>query len=170
MSPVYPSLGVEVLPARPEHLVPVAERMRPEDALEVRLASGHEPLQALEASLAVSRDLRGEVRAWTILHHGRPEALFGVGRASLLSDVGVPWMLGTEEISRGGADGLAIPFARHCAAYVAEMERGFARLENYVHTDNRFSIRWLKWLGFSFDPPAPYGLHRALFRRFWKDV
>ncbi len=43
----------------------------------------------------------------------------------------------------------------------------FPHLQNYVDARNEISIRWLKWLGFRFDPkPVPYGIWGLPFLRF----
>jgi RimJ/RimL family protein N-acetyltransferase len=44
----------------------------------------------------------------------------------------------------------------------------FGRLENYVHAENKASVRWLKWLGFTMDEAAPYGPRGENFIHFYK--
>jgi hypothetical protein len=43
----------------------------------------------------------------------------------------------------------------------------YPHLENYVDVRNELSIKWLRWLGFQFDPqPIPYGVWEMPFFRF----
>jgi hypothetical protein len=39
-------------------------------------------------------------------------------------------------------------------------------LENWVDARNVTSIKWLKWCGFDFDDPAPFGVEQLMFHRF----
>ena len=95
--------------------------------------------------------------------------LFGVAPLSLMSDTGVPWMLATRDWDAFMDAGLNLIFARRCRACLAEMGRDFARLENRVHAANRRAARWLAWMGFRLDPPAPWGVRKEMFMRFWKE-
>lgn len=46
-------------------------------------------------------------------------------------------------------------FLRYCPHFVDAMQSAFPRLENFVHVENRLSIRWLKHLGFTVDEEMP---------------
>ncbi len=147
----------EVLPAAPEHIPAIAANMREADRREVWAAHRHTPLEALEGSLA-----RAEL-AWTCFVHGRPAFMWGVcRRGSMISETGSPWLLGTPAIVR-----VRLEFLRQSPAYVARMQERFPRLENHVHAENRLSIRWLTWCGFTVDdvPESINGENFFLFRR-----
>lgn len=117
-----------------------------------------------DADKAIQIGLDTSLHSWVGLIKGIPFCCFGVASASLLSTSGVPWMLGTDEIARWGATYLVLKNSKY---YVDKMLKPFDNLENWVDIRNEISIRWLKWCGFSFDGPVPYGIHRGLFQRFY---
>ena len=85
----------------------------------------------------------------------------GAARRSLLSDAGIPWMLGTHELDRHGR-----LFMLHGQRCVNELLEHFGRLENYVDARNHKSIRWLRRMGFQIHDPVPYGYAGLPFHRF----
>ncbi|MDR2488772.1 MAG: hypothetical protein LBD42_04695 [Desulfovibrio sp.] len=131
----------KIVPALPEHIPAIAARMREEDRREVWASHRHTPGQALENGLA-----RSEL-AWTCFVHGKPAFMWGAARqGSLISRTGAPWLLGTEGIYMVRRE-----FLKQSRAYVELMQKRFPRLENFVHAENRLSIRWLQWCGFVLD-------------------
>lgn len=133
----------------------IAENMRDADAKEVLSTRGYTPLGALKASINLSGYHK-------VVHFDDvPTAVFGVTFRTVLKHSGSPWLLGTDNLFN---------YKRELLYYspivIEEMMRVCERLENYVHVDNNQSIRWLKWLGFSFDDPAPYGVAGDNFQRF----
>lgn len=132
----------------------VAENLRDADTIELRLAQTHEPAEAVRLGAAMS--------IWTrvLCLDGRPAALYGVAPMDL-PDCGSPWMLATDDIGR-----ISHAFLVASRGEAERMCRQFRFLFNQVHRDNRTSIKWLLWLGFSIDynPSGPYGQ----FFSFWK--
>jgi hypothetical protein len=59
-----------------------------------------------------------------------------------------------------------VPVLRYSQRYLALARAPFARLSNYVDARNHISRRWLAWLGFTLEPPAPYGVARLPFHKF----
>jgi hypothetical protein len=91
---------------------------------------------------------------------GVPEMLFGICRRSQLSDVGVPWLLGTDVVDRH-------QFAfRRSREYFRRFERAFPVMENHALAENFITLRWLQWLGFDMSEPQPYGVFGVPFVRF----
>ena len=131
----------------------VAAGMREIDRKELDFAGGWEPLEALQHSFETSEYCR------CIELDGRPVALFGV-----LSRKGLIWLLGTKDLVR-----MKKSFVENSIKYVNEGFKYADCLENYVWIENKLSIRWLKWCGFKFDEPRPYGLKKALFLHFYKE-
>jgi len=87
--------------------------------------------------------------------------IFGVAPASLLGSVGVPWMIGTQEI-----DSHAKAFLRRNKAYVERMSELYNYLVNFVDARNTRAIGWLKWLGFTILEAQPHGPDGLPFHRF----
>lgn len=95
---------------------------------------------------------------------GQPICIYGVYPSDAINHTGVPWLLGTKFL-----DKYASIFLKNCRAQVDEMMANYDRLENYVDERNTAAKKWLKWLGFEFDEPVPYGPFNLPFRRFWKE-
>ena len=69
-------------------------------------------------------------------------------------DVGVVWMLCTDDI------------VNHKICLLRELKKEFKKydekfwfLYNFIYSKNVFAKNWLKWMGFKFDIPKPYGLN-----------
>jgi len=131
----------------------LAPRLRDIDKREVWATSHLTPLEALLQGVDTPR------WCWTGLRDGVPVCIFGVSALSLLDGTGVPWLLGTE--------GLDAKFLIKGKAIVRLLQKEFPNMVNYVHVDNKKSIRWLKWVGFTIDSPAPFGKEGEMFHRFW---
>jgi len=114
----------------------VAAHMRQADVDEVR-AAGWDPLPALQDGAANSMLL------WTAKDGNTPVAILGMGAPSLLGDVGVPWFLGTDQVHKHRR-----AFVRTAPTYLRQMLAFYPRLMNYVHTENRQAILWLRKTGF----------------------
>lgn len=133
----------------------VAKWIRYADALECALLANLTPEEALDLSI------HRAVACWTAELDGEPVCIFGINRRSQSSDVGVPWLLGTDRVCD-----IRAQFARISVEYRDRFRRAFPKMENYVHVDNQASIDWLRWLGFAMDDPAPRGFAGEPFIRF----
>ena len=149
----------EIVNADSAHIPAIAANMREADRREVWASHRHTPEQALRMSLVCS------TVAWTCLVEGSPAFMWGVvRRGSIFSDVGVPWLLGTDAIFKVSRE-----FLKQSRAYVDRMQEGFLRLENHVHSGNTLSIRWLRWCGFSIDMDIPELINDEDFYLFWRE-
>jgi hypothetical protein len=79
-----------------------------------------------------------------------PIALLGV--APLKPGVAAPWLVGSDLIAKHAR--VLLLAGR---AYVDEWSARFPVLTNHVDARNDASIRWLRRLGFTIHPPAPFG-------------
>jgi hypothetical protein len=71
--------------------------------------------------------------------------VFGIAQDPDDPAIGIPWML-----ARDGFN-ITKSWLKHCRDVIfPEMEGVYPILKNYVHKDNAASIRWLRWLGFTF--------------------
>ena len=142
-------------PAHEGHVAILAPRVREADRREIWAASHRDPEHALAHGLRLSD------RAWAGYGDGRLACLFGVGPASLLGRVGVPWLIGSDDLVRHQT-----AFLRRSRPVLATLFDGYDVLTNFVDARNEASIRWLGWLGFRFGDPAPFGPDRLPFYRF----
>lgn len=130
----------------------------------VRQADRDEITEALGIPMvdALRDGIRDSRKASKIVVDGLVVAVFGDASFSLLGGLGVPWLISTIHVERYPKAFLTV-----CKPEVAEMLTRHAELINFVDVRNTVAIRWLKWLGFQFDDPAPYGPRGMLFQRFW---
>jgi hypothetical protein len=132
--------GWSVEAARPGHVNRIANRLREIDRMECA-AFGHTPKQGVRGAFNASS------LSWTAMRHGQPQAMFGLVIVSVLAGVGRPWMLGTDALDEGMRE-----LVTWSPRFVEAMERETPTLENHVAVENRRSIRYLRRLGFAFDP------------------
>ena len=145
----------QIVPTTEEHLEELARTMRTADVDEVWASNHHTPKESLERSFSMSAE------PFTGLVDGEVVCIFGVALQTPLSDAGSPWLLASDLV-----EDHAHTFLRVNRVYVREIKKRYPLLENYVDCRNAASIRWLKWLGFEFDEPAPYGPEGLPFMRF----
>ncbi len=129
--------------------------MREADELEVRLSHDLDPLTAVMESAKnsdICRAIEGD--------NGDPVGLTGVTNQSI-------WLLGTDGLTATKnhrktlcIDG--IKWVEYC------LDKTKKPIGNWVYHENKSSIKWLKYLGFTVETPRPYGLSRALFCQFWR--
>lgn len=124
----------------------VAENMRQADVAEVYAAAGDSPMSALCKSVEMSDD-----PVTVASPEGVPLVIFGTVQRSLLTGVGIPWLLGCDEALKHKRG-----FAKYAPKIVELMLEDYEYLENYVHMKNRVSVRWLKRLGFKMDEPIRF--------------
>lgn len=137
-----------------------ASRLRAADVEEIRAGSGQSPERALRRSLALS------THAWSAYDtDGRPLAVWGVGPRGLIVGEGCPWLMATDAFD-------ALPkrmVARMSRRLFTDVLALYPRLQNHVDARHTTAVRWLRWLGFTLEPPAAWGIERRLFHRFWFD-
>lgn len=110
----------------------------------------------MEQSIAGSFDCR------VALVGGDPVAVFGCAKHDELS--AIPWLLGTPRVDRQRRF-----LTQYIPALVGEWREQFPLLFNFVHTNNKTSIRWLQWLGFTIADPIPFGVGQQLFHPFYSN-
>lgn len=111
----------------------VMSNLRPIDEVEVVLMTGKTPAEALK-DLDISSTFVG-------LIDGEPAAIFGLSMMS--PNIGVPWLVGTEELVTNAKSWLI-----YAKAWINWMNSEYESLTNIVHKKNTKAIRWLKRMGF----------------------
>jgi len=136
----------------------LAPRLRKEDLEEIQHGTGLAPEVALKFALQVSNI------AYAVVWRGQVVALFGVAGQLNWDEgpgTGNPWMLASPELTS-----IRKSFLRECRGYVEEWLMVHGSLAGYVWAKNEVHIQWLRWLGFQFDEPVPYGINNEPFMRF----
>lgn len=147
---------VTIRPATLEDAADLAPRLRAADRAEVWASHRATPIQALETSVRLSCS-----DAWAGLADGALVCLWGVVPLSLVSRIGSPWLLASDDLERH-----QVAFLRRCRGMVDQMQAPYRLLTNHVDARNRLSIRWLRWMGFEIAPVAPWGPDGLPFHRF----
>ncbi|NII73908.1 hypothetical protein FHW84_002481 [Dyella sp. SG562] len=133
-------MHIHIVSVEPWHVDAVAANMRQEDAKEVMELAGFSPFEALETSLSHPGV------SYTALFDGEPAAIFGVVHPSLMAAVGIPWLLGTPLLETHWR-----AFAKASRVVMDRLKAEYPVMTNVTHADNRLSMRWLRWLGATFD-------------------
>ena len=119
------------------------------------MGHGHSELDALLMSFHHSQEkLVGEIDGSVVCIHG-------VALLNAAAGIGSPWMLGTDGIDSGWR-----PFLKGSREWIADVRTRYAELTNYVYAENKKSIQWLEWLGFTVEPAEPRGVNGAMFCHF----
>jgi hypothetical protein len=129
---------IEIVPARPQHIGPIASRMRAQDVDECYMHGYESPRAALRAAFLASTII------WTAKVDGRPEAMFGASPKSMVEGKGSIWMLGTDEVAKH-----PVALVRLGRLYARQLHDYFPVLENIVPAHSDQVIRWLARLGFA---------------------
>ena len=137
-----------------EYLIP---RLRQADIDEMWAAHHLEPSMGVWLSLAVSRDT-----SYAGFVDDEPVCLFGVALPHILIPAGRPWMVGTDQVPKHST-----AFLRMSREHVKKMSKQFPYMFNFVDDRHKVAIRWLRWLGFTVEEPAPYGAEGLPFRHFY---
>lgn len=145
-----------IVPATQEHVTAMLPHVRIADRHEVMASSGLPMEDVLGECVRKSDGM-----AWAGLVDDQVACIFGVVGASILSDTGYPWLLGTDLIEQH-----AKAFLRRNKAMVKVMLSRYPYLKNYVDVRNTTAICWLRWLGFAILPAEPYGMYRMPFHPF----
>ena len=147
-------MDVSIRPSTIDDAAYLAPRLREADRIEIDAFSDATPDSALLRGLSGDTCLTGTV-------DDRPVCMFGFGRTSLISPIGIPWLLGTDEVR-------SIPktFLIKSREIVNRARQRYALLENWVDSENAISIRWLRWLGFSIETANPIERKGRSFYRF----
>lgn len=133
----------------------VASRIREADRLEVEAFSGGTIHEAL------MRGFRESEVVLTATIDDEPCCMFGFSAASMLSDTGVPWLLGTELVRA-----LPVQFLRESKRVVDFIWSSgrYTVLENWIDAENAVSMKWLPWLGFTITDQAIERRGRTFYR------
>lgn len=145
----------QIVPATQEHVMSMLPNVRQADRDEVLASSGLPMDQVLGKCVSLSQ------MAWAGLVDSEVACLFGVRGQSMLSLVGVPWLIGTDLI-----EAHAKPFLRRNRKMVGVMLDRYPHLVNFVDVRNTKAKQWLEWLGFTLYEPIPHGAYQMPFHPF----
>jgi len=149
---------VSIVVATQEHIDTMKGSLRESDERACWVTAHYTANEGLQSSFDIS-DL-----CWVALVDGVPVACCGVGRRTMLSLRGIPWLLATNDIRKAG-----LKIVRHSRFLIRQMLDKFDFLETWVDARNKVSITWLKWCNFKLEEAEPIGLDGQLFHRCWME-
>lgn len=150
----------QFVPAEPGHVDIIAARARAADIAELWATSRTTPRQAMERGLAAS------VQPWVGLFDGEPVCMFGASPFSILGGMGIAWMIGSDALDRISVQKALLRYSRDVVEHLQDQFPTL--LYNFVDQRNEAAIRWLRWLGFEFCDPIPYGEDGLPFLPFYR--
>lgn len=133
----------------------IVDNVREEDVIEVQMSGGGTIRECLDQTPDIDKN------AWVWEYDGKVLCIFGVNPFEDKEGVGVIWMLATKDFERK-----SMIFASACKSVLEELIKPFNYILNYVYAENRKSVKWLKWLGFTVREAEPIGIDGARFHRF----
>lgn len=148
-------MRAELVPASLVHIGPLANRMREADRRECE-AFGRSSKDALRLSLRTS------LHALTALNgESKPVAMFGVTPVDMISGLGSPWFLGSDEVFDYARDLL-----ERGPRIIGWFHDTFGTMENLVSRENVKAIRLLRAWGAQIgeEPQSVGGLEFVRFR------
>lgn len=148
----------KIVVATQAHIDALKGNLRESDKRELWDSIRMKPDEGVQMSFDVSKF------CWVATVQDKPILCFGAASLCLLSSVGSPWMLASNDFKRVHRE-----FIRGCKVCVKTMLSFFDRLENMVDVRNTLNIRWLQWCGFSIGPKVRYGPNNLLFYKFFMD-
>jgi len=154
----YQGGKIRIVPIEEWHVARVIEKLRESDRKEAWKA------WRLRADEVARLSVESSEEGFTILHEGEPTGLFGVSRASLFSETGIIWLLGTD-----GLEKIGYSLAKETRAVVDTLLEKYKKLMNWVDKKNCKSVLWLKRSGFEVEEAAPFGVYGEDFCYFWKE-
>lgn len=134
----------------------VGTRLRRLDQQEIWAVGRRPGPEAIADSMSRSEFL------WCLEYRGRPTLVGGVGTADDNPQIGVPWLLGTDDVQETGSVFLRVwePFRKLLFL------PGYDRLFNMVAAFNRPSTALVRRLGFTVHPAIPFGPDGTPFHPF----
>lgn len=153
-------IRARIVPATEAHARAIALNCRPADVAELWAAGRLDPLEAMLRGIKVTRE------PWVALLGDEPVCMFGASPFSIMGGMGSAWMIGTRLLDRPSVQRDLLRLSRPVVDY---MQDEFPTLlYNFVDQRNTRAIRWLRWLGFHFMEPIPYGPDRLPFLPFYR--
>ena len=131
-------VAVRIITPNQEHIDDLAPRLKHIDKLECYYMGG------LDINTSIRLSVKQSETSYVALVDGVPQVIWGIVPMSNFYKNYRPWMLSSDWIFNNKK-----LFWYFSLKYVHEMKKKARYLENHVLADNKFSIRWLKHLGFT---------------------
>lgn len=125
----------------PDHCFSLSKRLKRSDREEVAIM-GNDPLFSM---LSAFRYKYRKVRCYTVMSNNKPLAIFGVLPTKQNPRNGAVWFLSAELTKDQWSY-----FSKRSKKWLKFLLNDFDYVFNIVPKHNKRTVKWLKWLGFSF--------------------
>lgn len=89
--------------------------------------------------------------------NGKAAAIYGVHKASVMSDYGLVWLLMTRETEQH-----KVFIGKATKKGLQQILRKYSRVYNWCNVENTEILKWIKWLGGKVYDPKPRGVYGKL--------
>ena len=144
---------MEIRLATEEDIPRVAQDMRKADKAEIMAAASLGPEEALRGGYEASEP------CYAVVLDEKPIALFGV--APVDSDIGVIWLLGTDDITKN-----PVTFMKRSKKILPLLIHPYKMVCNVVDKNNTVHVNWISKMGFSFIREIQHGPKQLPFYEF----
>tara|TARA_Y100000310_G_C20400329_1_gene677100 strand:+ start:312 stop:767 length:456 start_codon:yes stop_codon:yes gene_type:complete len=146
------------IPAQKEHVPALLENITPEIRDELKALRYGDIAQRVENIIAQANE------AWSAFDDEGLICIFGIQRFSLVSDKGAPWLLTTKRVKKHKRN-----FLKGAQITLDYWFKRYTVLENYIPTGFNHLLKWVKWAGFTVDPPVYQSMTGCLMHRVWRN-
>ncbi len=146
---------IDIIPATMDHAQQFAPLMAVHDVKDIWERVGLDPSDVPVVSV------RESSYAWAGFIDNELSFLFGIVAPNALDVVGAPWFMASDRVYRNKI--MFLRRTRHIAGWMLNL---YPTLEGYVDPRHKFSVIWLKWLGFVMDEPREIGKSGIIMQRF----
>jgi hypothetical protein len=138
----------------------VSTHLRAADFDEVFAATGKSPHICIELGWKLS------LKRWIIFDRNNcAVAVLGIRPVDAFSNIGIPWLLGTDGLNK-----MSKFFLKISKPIIEEMKAGFDVLVNFIDARYIETVRWMRWCGFTVDEAQPFGELKLPFHRAYMEI
>ena len=143
--------------AKPEDVENFHNKVRPIDLIEIEAVTKKTARESLLDCFN-----HPNAKTWSIVkNEGDVVGMFGVSDCHTIEKFGVPFLISSDEIIP-----YATLFLKNCAFWVEKMQGNYEVLYNFIHSENKIAMNWLKWCGFSIETGKIYNINNIPFYLF----
>ena len=153
-------IDLYVRPCEEGDVETIAPNIRVSDVIEIAAMMGpHKTTQEhLQSCIEQSKE------TYALVYNKKIISLWGVSNCHHVTNFGVPWLIGTDDISE-----VSRKFIRHSVGWIKHLSKDYEALYNFVHVPHWQSQKWLQLCGFNIVNKYKYGFNGEDFYLFIKE-